>query len=184
MNDISVTVAVILGFALVVFALLVILARGGRLKTFRLKLLKGLFDLDGTIDTETDAGQLVQEIAEDADSEAAHDLSHNIIRWLREQMPQRVNGCYVLTENTHDNAQTAAKLYTRVDGEVIATCFFETPYYGGKGDFASNISEKARFIRFGQKGHSIIPLSSNFFKVVISKSYNPCQNSGALLPWN
>ncbi|MCD6395363.1 MAG: hypothetical protein J7M40_17910 [Planctomycetes bacterium] len=150
MNDISITVAVVLAIALVVVGLLIVLSRGGRLKTFRLKLLKGLFDLDGTIDTDTTAGRIVQEIASDTGGESVQDLAHNIIRWLREQVPQQVKGCYVLTESTHDNAQTAAKLYTRVDGEIIGTCFFEAPYYG-RADFASNITEKASFIRLASE---------------------------------
>jgi len=148
-SNISVTVAVVLVIALVVVALLVVLARGGRLKTFRLKLLKGLFDLDGTIDTDVNAGQRVQQSVKsvnEVNGDHVEDLAHKIIHWLREQKPQRVRGCYVLTETTQDNAQTAAKLYTRVDGEVIATCFFESPYYG-RGDFASNITEKAWFVR-------------------------------------
>jgi hypothetical protein len=146
MSNISITVAVVLVVALVVVALLVVLARGGRLKTFRLKLLKGLFDLDGTIDTHAGAGGDAKQGANGMDADHVEDMAHKIIHWLREQKPQRVKGCYVLTDSTHDNAQTAAKLYTRVDGEIIATCFFESPHYG-RGDFASNITQKASFVR-------------------------------------
>jgi len=145
MGDISVTVAVVLGLALVVAVVAFVLARGGRLQQFRLKLLKGLFDFGGTIDTKTQAGQLAADMHDGAYDEPP-DLSHGIIRWLQEQEPRHVTGCYVLTESTEHNGKIAARLYSRVDGEIIGTCFFEGPHYG-RGDFASNVASNSTFTR-------------------------------------
>jgi hypothetical protein len=142
MPDISTAVAIVVIAGLVVVALVIVLARGGRLRSFRLDVLKGMLGFDGTLDTQSvPAGTPVLSV----DSEVP-DLAHNIIAWLREQQPQRVRGCYVLTDTTQDNAKTAARLYSRVDGEVIGTCFFESPYYG-RGDFAATINEKSKFTR-------------------------------------
>jgi hypothetical protein len=141
MTNVSITVTVIVIVALLVVALIVVLGRGGRLKSFKLDVLKGMLGFGGTLDTKSPPGADI--LHED---EEYQDLAHKIIHWLREQKPQKVKGSYVLTESIHDNAQTAARLYSKVDGQIIGTCFFEGPFYG-RGDFATTINQKAHFTR-------------------------------------
>jgi hypothetical protein len=140
MPSIPTSAVILILVALAVFTVLIIVGRGGRLRSFQLSMLKDLFKLRGTLDTQHDTP------GSDVRSSEHHDLAHRIIAWLREQQPQRVRGSYVLTETTHDNAQTAARLYSKVNGYIIGTCFFESPFYG-RGDFASNIDENSTFVR-------------------------------------
>lgn len=142
MYEMSPASVIVVIAALGVAALLIFLGRGGRLRSVNFNVLKGLLRFWATLDTKLDRTA----IASHPNDEAPRDLAHGIIQWLREHKPQKVLGCYVLTDSTHDNAQVAAKLFTRVDGDVIATCFFESPFYG-RGDFASTIAQKARFTR-------------------------------------
>lgn len=145
MNDISIVAAIVVVIALGVALFLIFLFRGGRLKSFNLRVLKDAFDFSGTIDTKTDAEKAMTSFGgiETLDDES---LARKIIQWLQQQTPFRIEGCYVLTDSTKENTQIAARLYSRIDGNIIGTCFFENPYYG-RGDFASTISESAKFTR-------------------------------------
>ena len=141
MSDISTTVAVVVIVALLVVALLIVLARGGRLQSVKLDALKGMLRFDGVLDTKSAPFSPLS-----SDPGDSQDLAHRIIHWLREQKPQSVSGCYALTDSAQENAQTAARLYSKVDGQIIGTCFFETPLYG-RGDFSTTITSKAKFTR-------------------------------------
>jgi hypothetical protein len=67
---------------------------------------------------------------------------------LRE-LAQKINktdGYYVITDSRQENARAAAVLYAKLHGEVIATCFFESPDYE-RGDYANAVASGTRFCR-------------------------------------
>lgn len=77
--------------------------------------------------------------------EYENDQAHEIINWLQGNL-QKITGSYIITNTKNENAKIAGQLYSRVNGEVISTCFFESPDYG-HSDYANMISPATKFIR-------------------------------------
>ena len=129
MNDISSPVMVVLLAGLAVVVVIVVLSKKGVLRELNLELLKGLLKLNTTSDPLPGSDQI----------EKGNELqATKILRWLQEQI-NKVDGSYVLTDSTHENAKISMQIYTKVTGEIIATCFFESPDYG-IGDYANGIN--------------------------------------------
>jgi len=135
-NDISSTVMIVLLAGLVVVVVIVVLSKKGVLSELNLEMLKGMFKLN----TKSDQLAISEKTEEGKELQAT-----KILKWLQEQI-NKVNGSYVLTDSTHENAKIAMQLYTKVTGEIIATCFFESPDYG-IGDYAYGISPGTCFNR-------------------------------------
>ncbi len=135
MTDMSTQTFIIIILGLAVVVLLILVLRQN-LKKFDFKLLKGALTFSGETH-EKDNGDKVRSESEDE--------AKRVLRWVQENL-NKVNGNFILTDTVNENAQTAARLYTKLTGDIIATCFFEEPDYGN-GDFANTISPGANFVR-------------------------------------
>ncbi len=140
MNDVSQNVLVFAIVAVILVAFIFVIMRGGTLKEFDLQMLKGLFTFKGKADTRSNS--LPQRRSSESNS---LDSASRILKWLQDKL-NKIDGNYVLTEATDENARIAANLYTRLQGDIIATCFFESPDYG-TGDFAATIHRGSKFTR-------------------------------------
>jgi hypothetical protein len=122
----------ILIIGLIIVVLIIVLLRKN-IKKFDLKLLKGVLTFSG----ETHKSE---RITNNNENEAK-----KILKWVQENI-NKINGDFILTDTTTENAQIAARLYSKIRGEIISTCFFEDPDYGN-GDFANTISPGTNFHR-------------------------------------
>ncbi len=109
-----------------------------RLQKFTIDLLKGMLRFSGEIETPSNAKRIISEQKE-------LNKATEILKWIQHQL-KKVDGAYIINDTTNENAKTAAQLYSKLEGEIIGTCFFESPDYG-QGDFAKAISPGAKFYR-------------------------------------
>lgn len=130
-------VFVILLAALGLVGVVFFLMKGRSISEFDLDVLKGALRFSGRA-SEVDGVSASEEHANGS-------KATEVLVWIQQQL-QKVEGDFVLNETTLENAKTAAQLYSKLEGEIVATCFFESPHYDGT-DFASTISDGARFYR-------------------------------------
>jgi len=122
----------ILILGLIVVALIIVLLKQN-IKKFDFKLLKGLLSFSG--ETHKNIVKVEKENNE----------AKTVLEWVQKNI-NKVDGDYILTETINENAQIAARLYSKLNGDIIATCFFDEPDYGN-GDFANTISPGTNFSR-------------------------------------
>ncbi len=177
MSDISLPAAIVIVVALLVLAFGLYLLRGGRLRSLDLQLLKGLFSTKWSIDTRSSKiDPKESQPTEVIDEQCA---AHQVLKWLQDKI-NKTDGCYVITESRHENARTAANLYTRLNGEIIATCFFESPDYG-RGDFATTVTVGTKFVRITSSDMC----NEDITKTVVARfSEFPCTAQLAIVPAN
>lgn len=172
--DLSLPAVIVVVLGLAVACLLIYLSRGGKLKTFRLNVLKGMLDFNGTIDTQPTPAEAEPMYENTSTGGSPVDLANAIMRWLNESTPYKIEGNYVLTDSTLDNGKVAARLFSKASGKVISTCFFEKPYYGS-GDFASTISKGTSYVRLTSED-----LCSGEDRVLINRLFSGFECNAAL----
>jgi len=141
--EVTINVVYVAIAAAIVFAIVVYLTtRGNGKSKTKISFLKGLAIYEGEAE-----GSMANQVVADNSSEMPSDLALEVIKYIKEVVsPERVNGNYAITETTQDNWVVAARLYTKLDGNIIGTAFFEQPYYG-ESDLASGIRKGASFYR-------------------------------------
>lgn len=115
-------------------------------------MLKGLFKVSAETHEKTDSEPTDFRLIDNTIETVVNKMSGlndkestRIITWLQKKL-NKVEGHFVLTETKHANGTVAGQLYTKLSGNIISTCFFESPDYGN-GDWAKTISPTANFTR-------------------------------------
>ncbi len=130
--EISFNATIILILAIIIVLLVFIILKNN-IKLFNINVLKGLLSFSG--ETHNKVSDIIEKSSE----------AKKILEWIQENI-NKASGDYVLTETINENAQIAARIYSKIQGSIIATCFFEEPDYGN-GDYANAICEGTKFTR-------------------------------------
>ena len=142
--EVTANVVYVVIAAAVVIGLVVFLTTRSRGKTrTRMDFLRGLITFEGESEQPTKDETLANSLSNDEPP----DLALEVIKYIKETShPEKVTGNYGVTETKQANWVIAARLYTKLDGDIIGTEFFEMPYYG-RSDLASGIRKGATFHR-------------------------------------
>ncbi|MES9900962.1 MAG: hypothetical protein ABW148_18345 [Sedimenticola sp.] len=142
--EVTINVVYVVIAAVVLFAVVIYLTTRGKGKTkTKINILKGVATYEG----ESDHPTMAESVASDMGNEEQSDQALEAIKYIKETLhPEKVSGNYEITETTQANWIIAARLYTKLDGDIISTALFESPYYG-ESDLASGIRKGASFTR-------------------------------------
>ena len=73
-------------------------------------------------------------------------MSHAVLHVLQARL-KKTQGHHTVLETTTENYHAAGTIYGQIHGDIIGTCFFESPNYGKHRDLAEAILPGSRFTR-------------------------------------
>lgn len=164
--EISTNVTIILILAIIIILLVFVILKNN-IKLFSINFLKGLLTFTGETHIKNSG-------AIEISSEAK-----KILEWIQQNI-NKASGDYVLTETINENAQIAARIYSKIQGSIIATCFFEEPDYGN-GDYANAICSGTKFTRITLEG--LCPLEKKEILIQRFEKFE-CNANLVIIPQN
>lgn len=146
MNGIYILVAII--GSVILIGVITYLLRD-RLSEMNFEFLKGLIKFGSKSTPKGSSNVVAVNQEEDVPFEKQY-MSHAVLHILQSEL-KKTQGHHAVLETTTENYHAASTLYGQIHGDIIGTCFFESPDYGEHRDLAEAILSGSRFARISTR---------------------------------